>query len=302
MSSITPNFFKSASGRDTVALLGAGALGMAIGKRLLQVGFIVRVYNRTLHKTTDLVKAGASAFPTAREASNGADLILSVVTDSSALQSVLFDVDGALKERNNPKILIDMGTHLPEAIISVANQVEGRGVSFVESPVTGSVNDALNGTLGFLVGGDVSTIKRVSPFLEMVGKNVYHMGAIGSGNTTKLALNLLVGAMVFGLRESVAMLNAAHLDLPKFLEALGNSGLKSPLYERIGQRYIQKDFTTRFSLANLEKDILLARDLAMNLNLHSLLSAPMAAALKYIPSDQKQKDYSSLIGLIDSQP
>lgn len=302
MSSITPNFFKSASGRDTVALLGAGALGMAIGKRLLQVGFTVRVYNRTFHKTTALVKAGASAFPTAREAVNGADLILSVVTDSSALQSVLFDVDGALEERNTPKILIDIGTHLPEAIISVANQLEGRGVSFVESPVTGSVNDALHGTLGFLVGGDVSTIKRVRPFLEMVGQNVYHMGAIGSGNTTKLALNLLVGAMVFGLRESVAMLNAAHLDLVKFLEALGNSGLKSPLYERIGQRYLQNDFTAKFSLANLEKDILLARDLAINFHVHPLLSTPMAAALRCTPSDQKQKDYSSLIGLINNQP
>lgn len=301
MTSNPPNVFKSVSGRDTVALLGAGALGTAIGKRLLQLGFSVRVYNRTFQKTTDLVKEGASAFPTARETAKGADLVLSVVTDSEALQSVLFDINGALEQRYKPKILIDIGTHLPATIINVANRVERQGISFVEAPVTGSVHDAINGTLGFLVGGDAAAVSRVRPFLEKLGRNVYHMGSVGSGNTTKLALNLLVGAMVFGLSESVAILKAAHLDISKFLEALANSGLRSPLYERIGQRFLQEDFAARFSVANLEKDILLVRDHAENLGCQLLLSSLMATALKNISSDQKQKDYSALIELIDNR-
>lgn len=176
--------------------------------------------------------------------------------------------------------------------MEIAARASLRGARVVEAPVTGSVQCALNGTLNFFAGGDDETIDSVKQFLQSLGKNVYHMGPIGAGNTAKLALNILVATMAFGLRESIAMLNAANLDAVKFLDALANSGLASPLYQRIGQRYLERDFAARFSLSNLEKDMKLARDLSQTLALPATLATLLTSHLEKIEEGVKYNDYS----------
>lgn len=278
-----------------VAVLGTGALGTAVGQRLLGLGFNLRLFNRTPAKAALLTEAGGSAFPTAAEAIKGADYVLTLVTDARALRAVLFEAARARDCDWHARAFIDLGTHSPRDLAAIALDSANIGINLIEAPVTGSVHDALSGTLNFLVGGDVATVQEVRPFLETIGRAVYYFGPVGSGNTAKLALNLLVAAMAFGMGESIAMLRAAGLDNSLFLDALAHSPLSSPFYERLGHRYLQHDVATRFSLMNLEKDVIQARDRAAELGLRPVLASAMADALRALEPDVKQKDYSTLI-------
>jgi 3-hydroxyisobutyrate dehydrogenase-like beta-hydroxyacid dehydrogenase len=277
-----------------IGLIGTGALGSAVARRLAKLNLEVRAYNRDARKVNVLAEYGIAACPSPAAAANDAWALVTAVTDSAALEQVLFGDAGALRERSS-LLVIDIGTHDPKQLIPIAERAIANGAAFLEAPVTGSVHDAVHGTLNFLAGGCRETVDTAIPFLQMLGKHVYHMGPVGSGNTAKLALNMLVGAMAFGLGEAVALLDGAGLDVSMFLHALSGSGLKSPLYERLGQRYLDRDFSARFSLANLEKDLTWACGRAGELGSSAWLSNRMVALLREASPATKAMDYSVLL-------
>lgn len=285
--------------RMTVALLGAGALGTAIGLRLLERGVTVRAYNRSQQRLAELLGRGATPHATPHDAAAGAEHVLCVLTDTQASENVLFGVGGVLEggptSLPNLRTVIDLGTHEPTALTGLATRVEAREVSFVEAPVTGSTHDATHGTLNFLVGGSDDAVTAARPILAEIGRDVFHLGTVGAGSAAKLAMNQLVGTMAFALGESLAMLEARELDVPMFLSALRGSGLSSPLYQRLGQRYLTQDFTPRFSLGNLGKDLGLARRLAGQLGCTATLASGISAFIEQLDPSDHQQDYSLLV-------
>lgn len=281
--------------RQCIGLIGTGALGSAVARRLIELDLEVHAYNRDPRKLAPLAELGVVPCASPAQVAEKAAIVLTAVTDSAALEAVLYGSGGVLRERRRPLLIVDIGTHDPDQLAAVARKAIASGAAFLEAPVTGSVHDAIHGTLNFLAGGDEATVCAARPFLETLGKRVYHMGPPGSGNTAKLAMNLLVGAMAFGLGEAIAMLDSARLEVPVFLDALAASGLKSPLYDRLGQRYLERDFAVRFSLSNLEKDLAWARKHALDRGAAPWLSARMAELLGEIGPDVKAQDYSVLL-------
>lgn len=270
-------------------------MGGAIARRLLGLGYPLNVYNRSPGKTRSLARAGAIVHATPLKAARASDVIISVVTDAAAVRDVLFGAGGALRVPHGARLVIELGTHCPEAIGAIAAEVIARGVQLVEAPMTGSVHDALHGRLGFMVGADDSALRKARPLLEEIGRSVFHFGPPGAGNNAKLALNLLVGAMAHGLGEALALLTAQHLSVPSFLDALAGSGLASPLYRRIGERYLLGDSVARFSLANLEKDMLLVRARAQALGVRHAVASAVIRPLACMDDSFKQQDYSSML-------
>lgn len=283
----------------TVALLGAGALGTAIGLRLLERGVAVRAYNRHQERLTALLEKGATRHATPHDAAIGAEHVLCVLTDTQASENVLFGAGGVLETGpatlTSLRTIIDLGTHDPLALAELATRVECAGVCFVEAPVTGSTHDATHGTLNFLVGGTHEAVTAARPILSEIGRDVFHLGAVGAGSAAKLAMNQLVGTMAFALGESLAMLEARRLDVSMFLAALHGSGLTSPLYQRLGQRYLAQDFTPRFSLGNLGKDLNLARQLADQLGCTATLASGISDFIQQLDPSDQQQDYSLLV-------
>lgn len=282
-----------------IALLGAGSLGTAIGLRLLGRGIPVRAFNRSPARLATLVANGASAHDSPREAAAGAEHVLCVLTDTEATREVLLGRGGVLESGvtslSTRRTIIDFGTHDPQALAQLAEQVEVAGSRFVEAPVTGSTHDAAHGTLNFLVGGDEDAVASSRPILGEIGRDVFHLGPVGAGSVAKLAMNQLVGTMAFALGESLAMLEAGQLHVPSFLDALNGSGLTSPLYQRLGQRYLTQDFTPRFSLGNLGKDLGLARSLAGQLRCPALLSERVSGFISELDPADHERDYSLLV-------
>jgi len=281
--------------RPQVAVIGIGIMGNVLSRRLLELGYPVAVYNRTRSKAEALASAGAQVAATPQQAAAMAEIILTVVSDPSALSAVLFGIDGIVARKGNQRLLIDLGTNEPSAIVELSAKAVTSGFRFLEAPMAGSVHDAQHGSLTFLVGGEEASFESARPFLETLGKTAIRFGPIGCGNTAKLALNLLVGIMAKGLAEAIALLNANGLPVDIFLGALDNSGLASPLFRRIGERYLQRDFSPRFSVSNLDKDIQFLLSTAKAKGLDLPLAAKLASSLADLNPMFRRLDYSVLL-------
>jgi 3-hydroxyisobutyrate dehydrogenase len=278
-----------------LALLGCGVMGGLLGHRLLLHGYPLTVYNRTPNKAAALVEAGAQLATTPRDAVRDAAVVIVVVSDDSALRSMLYGPDGVFTGAPAPSLIISLGTHSPDTIIEFARTAKECGSSLVDAPMSGSVHDAQHGTLGFLVGAEMGDLTRARPVLESMGSGILHFGMPGTGSSAKLALNLLVGTMARSLGEAIAMLEAQQLSVTQFLAALNGSGLASPLYQRIGERYLKGDTSARFSLANLEKDMRLVMAHAQALSVsHDMVDIVMKP-LRDMDEADKRRDYSALL-------
>lgn len=287
----------TATGHARVAIIGTGIMGSALGHRLLDLGYPLDVFNRTGGKALPLEARGARVHPTPRRAAEDASIVLTAVTDAEALSAVLFGSDGIAATPAAGRLLIDVGTNDPVALSRHAAEAAAAGWRFVEAPMTGSVHDAQNGTLRFLVGATDADFVEAEPFLCRLGAAALHLGPVGRGSVAKLALNLLVGVMAKSLAEAVAVLNAARIDVAAFLTALDGSGLASPLYRRIGDRYLAGDFTARFSIANLQKDVHLLHRHATGAGLALPLCAALRDALEGIEEADRGRDYSRLLAV-----
>ncbi|MCD4501659.1 NAD(P)-dependent oxidoreductase [Chromobacterium vaccinii] len=285
-----------------LALIGCGAMGTALGLRLLGQGWEVRVYNRSQERTAPLRDAGASAHTTPAGAVAGADWVATVLTDSAALRALLFCDQGIASVSAAGRRLVDLGTHQPTQLAALGAEAAAAGWPLVEAPMTGSVHDASHGTLHFLVGGAEADVEWASPLLWALGRGVHHLGGLGAGNTAKLALNLLVGVMAGGLGEAIALLRAHGLAVDSFLDALDGSGLASPLYRRLGQRYLDGDHAPRFSLANLEKDLRWECEHALASGLQPRLAPALCRLLGPLTEEAKRRDYSALIAHLAGAP
>jgi 3-hydroxyisobutyrate dehydrogenase len=193
-------------------IAGTGRMGAAMASRLLSVGRELIVWNRTPEKTKDLVAAGAqiAASPDALVAR--ADLIITMLTDDRAIESLYHGAGGLLSGRVAGKLFVEMSTVRPEVEIALAARVKEKGASLIDCPVGGTVGPAREGKLFGFVGGSDADVARARPVLDQVCRRVEHVGPVGAGARMKLAINLplMVYWQAFG--EALALCAPLGLD------------------------------------------------------------------------------------------
>ncbi|MBM3565191.1 MAG: NAD(P)-dependent oxidoreductase [Alphaproteobacteria bacterium] len=188
-----------------VGVAGLGRMGAAIAKRLMEVGHQVTVWNRTAGKTKTLVDAGAKAAGSPEELANQVDVIISILTDAPAIETVYSGKSGLLSGNVKGKLFIEMSTVRPETEVALAKKVVAKGAAMVECPVGGTVGPALQGKLLGLAGGEVSDVARARPLLEQMCRRVDHVGPIGAGASMKLAINLPLAVFWQAFGEAYAL-------------------------------------------------------------------------------------------------
>lgn len=205
--------FSSVVGMATIAVLGTGRMGAAIACRLLGAGHRVTVWNRTVEKTEPLVAAGACAGSTPAEAAVGAEIVITMLTDASAVR----DVVSRLAPRPGVT-LVDMSTIGPAAVRALRLPA---GVGLVDAPVLGSVAAAAAGKLTVLAGGDVDQVR---PVLEVLG-TVRRCGPLGSGAALKLVANTALIAGLSALADTLSVARALGVDAEVALSVVANGAL-----------------------------------------------------------------------------
>ena len=194
-----------------IGIAGLGRMGSAIAERLIEVGHEVAVWNRSPGKAKPLVDAGASAAATPAELAARSEALITILTDAKALDAVYRGASGLLSGDIKGRLVIEMSTVQPETETALAQEVRGKGATFVECPVGGTTGPARAGKLIGLVGGEPADVARARPILEQLCRRIEPVGPVGAGASMKLAINLPLLVFYQAMGEAYAL--CRHLDL-----------------------------------------------------------------------------------------
>ncbi len=241
-----------------VAFLGLGIMGQAMATNLVRAGHEVTVWNRTSGKAVEGARVAASP----AEAAQGVEVVWMAVSDTVAVERVLFGPDGVEQSLTEGMIVVDSSTISPSATRKFAERVARKGAQYVDSPMTGSKAGAESGTLLFIVGGEEQTIERLKPLFAAMGKKIFRMGEVGKGQSAKLVMNLQIALIYEGFAEALTLAAKLGVDAEKLIPLVNASMVKSGVVEYKAPFVLGRDFSANFPLRLMRKDIRLALEAA----------------------------------------
>ncbi|HXZ11998.1 MAG TPA: NAD(P)-dependent oxidoreductase [Candidatus Sulfotelmatobacter sp.] len=248
--------------KPTVGFIGLGLMGKPMARNLLKAGFPVVVWNRTAARAEDLLREGARLGANPRDTATQADMLLTIVSDPPALESVLWGANGALDGLRRGTLLIDSSTISPDLARRTAAACAERGVDYLDAPVTGGTWGAEKGELVFMIGGKSEALERAKPVLEALGKRFFLLGPNGAGQTVKLAMNLILALEVEALAEALALVTTAGVPGEKLVEVMQSSMARAAVLDVKAPLILKNDYPPSFPLRLMHKDMRLALELA----------------------------------------
>jgi 3-hydroxyisobutyrate dehydrogenase-like beta-hydroxyacid dehydrogenase len=260
----------------SIGFAGLGSMGGRVVERLLDRGYDVSGWNRSPGKGKPLESKGMRTAATPRELAAGADAVLSMVSDTAAVEQIVTGPDGLLGGLGPGKVYADMSTIAPDASQRLADEVARTGAAMLDAPVSGSIATLEAGQLSIMVGGDEAAYERIAPVLLAIGPKVTRIGDNGQALQTKVAINLALVVQVIGFCEGVALAERGGVRRETAVEAMLNSVVSSPVLNYRGPFILEGRMPDdAFADVDLQqKDLLLALDLGRKLG----VPLPTAAA------------------------
>lgn len=266
-----------------VGFIGLGIMGRAMARRLIDAGHRVAVWNRDASKASTLVAAGARQAATPKAAAEGGDVVITIVTDSAAVESVLLGPDGAAKGAKPGAVFVDMTTIHPSVARKVGAALKKQGVGFLDAPVTGMEFRAKDGTLSILVGGEKADLEKAREVLSALGNRITYFGTQGAGQIAKACNQILCAVNMVGIVEALHLGRLNGLDPATLVEALGSGAGGSWALERFGPQIVKQDFQPGGRIALMLKDLGIIEETAREVGLPL---AGAAAAKKYFEDNR----------------
>ncbi|WP_118181382.1 NAD(P)-dependent oxidoreductase [Paraburkholderia phosphatilytica] len=243
---------------------GPGLMGAAMIRHLLRAGHSVQVWNRTRDKAEALEADGARVANTPAELAARAEIVLLCVADAAAVEAVVFGAqgllaDGAENAAGGParklRRIVDHSSIPPSATRALAKRAAAAGVGWVDAPVSGGVGGAQAGTLAVMAGGTAEDVAAVTPAIDAYAARITHMGAVGSGQTTKLCNQAIVTATVAAIAEAVTLADRSGIDPSLLTEALAGGWADSVLLQTFVPRMTQPAMKPIGALRTFQKDV-----------------------------------------------
>lgn len=268
----------------TVALIGAGAMGGAIGARLAQTGNTVHVFDLDADKVAELVAHGAVAAVSAAAAAAASDYIITSLNAARIVDIAVFGKLGAAEGAKPGTVIIDMSSIDPEATKDLAAKATAKGLRWVDSPLSGGAPKAAIGALTLMAGGDPQDVADAHNVLKYVASNYTHMGPVGAGQTTKLINQVLCGLNFLAVAEATQLALDAGVDAAKIPIALKGGRADSAILQEYMPRYVAKDYRRTGRIDNMVKDLNGAQDLARRTNTAMPMTAICAEVHRLLTS------------------
>lgn len=240
-----------------VAFLGLGIMGSGMAANLVKAGHEVTTWTRSGKSVQ-----GASSAPTPAAASQDAEVIWICVSDTAAVEQVLFGEQGVSGSAKRGTIVADSSTISPFRSKEFASRLAQKGIEFVDVPVTGSKVGAESGQLIFIAGGEEQTLAKLQPLFEAMGKKLVRVGEQGQGLAAKLAMNLNIGLIYEGLAEGMVLARKLGVHPEKLQELIMASMLRSGVAEYKLPTMLEGDYSPNFPLRLMLKDIRLMLEAA----------------------------------------
>lgn len=283
----------------TVGFIGTGLMGLPMAERLLAAGLSVIAYNRTSTKLEPLRQAGAAIAQSPIEVLQQADCVLLMLTDATAIQTVLLSPEArsALAGRT----IIQMGTIAPAESCAIAAEVEAAGGNYLEAPVLGSIPEAKAGNLIVMVGSSPELFQRWLSLLQHLGPEPQLIGAVGSAAALKLALNQLIGSLTTAFALSLGFVMRQGVDVEAFMNILRDSTLYAPTFDKKLPRMVERNYANpNFPTKHLLKDmnLFLGAAESVGLNVSSLEGVRTILEIAQ-KMNLAEADYSALFSAVN---
>lgn len=253
--------------RMRIAMLGTGLMGMPMALRLIERGFEITVWNRTLAKTERARAAGGRVATTARDAVTRSDLTIVILENGPVVSEIVFEA-GVAEAMTPGSILVDMSSIPPSLAREHSERLAAQGVRHLDAPVSGGPGGAAAGTLAIMAGGDQATYDIALPVLTALGRPTL-VGAKGSGQLAKLCSQILSATAIEAVAEVFIFARANGIDPAKVHQALQGGFADSNVLKVHGQKMLRRDFEPGGHVRTFVKDLKAASDIskARGLNL-----------------------------------
>lgn len=294
---------------SNIAFIGLGNMGGPMAQNLLKAGHALTVFDLVPAAVQALVDAGAKSAVNAEACIDGAEIVITMLPASRHVEGLYLGDAGLLQKISAGTLVIECSTIAPESARKVATEAQACGVRMIDAPVSGGTGGAVAGTLTFIVGGASADLEAARPYLEKMGRNIFHAGDSGAGQVAKICNNMLLGILMAGTSEALALGVANGLD-PKVLSDIiaKSSGrnwateLYNPWPGVMPDVPASKDYAGGFGVDLMLKDLGLAAEAA----LHARASTPLGELARNLYSLHSAGgsgglDFSSIVRLYESK-
>ena len=268
-------------------------MGLPMSKNLVKAGYNLTVFNRSKNKAEPLKEFGAKISNTLKDAVDGSDIVITMLTDDTAVDAVMNNTD-FLENLKSGSIVIDMSSVKPTTATKHGNNLKLKNINYLDAPVSGGTIGAEEASLAIMVGGEQNIFDDAFDILKKMG-NPTLVGPIGSGQVSKLANQIIVGLTIGAVAEAVTLCEKAGADPNKMIKALSGGWADSKVLQTHGKRMINKDFTPKGRTSVHLKDMNNILECANNYNTHLPISNLVKEMYKsLVENGHGETDHSSL--------
>ena len=248
-----------------VSFIGLGIMGSRMAANLLKNNVELTVYNRSKEPMNALVKQGAQAAASIKEAVTEADIVFSMLSTPEVVEMIFLKEDGALSMMKKNAIWADCSTVNPSFSQGAGRLAEAQGIRFADTSVAGTKPHAENAELVFFAGSDTATLEVLQPYLDMMGKKVLHIGGTGKGASFKMLVNMMLAQSMIIFSEAVLLGEKMGISKDFLLEVIPTLVVSAPFTKFKAEMLRSEDYTVQFPLEWMHKDLHLAATTAYEL-------------------------------------
>jgi len=239
----------------TIGFIGLGLMGGNMAECLQNNGFDLVVTGRNPGAVAKTVTRGAVEVATPKGLAEASDIVMLCVTTSDVVESLVFGDVGILAGIKEGATLIDFGTSIPASTRKIGAALAAKGAGMLDAPLGRTPAHAKDGLLNIMAAGDVQTYKQMKPILDVLGENVFHLGALGSGHATKLVNNFMGMTTVVTMSQAFAIAERAGVDRQQLFDIMSAGPSNSPFMQFAKKYAVDGVSDLGFSIANATKDV-----------------------------------------------
>ncbi|WHH57621.1 2-hydroxy-3-oxopropionate reductase [Petroclostridium sp. X23] len=273
-----------------IGFIGLGIMGKPMAKNLLKAGYSLVVFDINADAVNEVVAAGAEKGDSIKDVAQKSEIIITMLPNSPHVKQVVLGENGVLEGANPGAILVDMSSIAPLVSKEVSDAVKKKDIVMIDAPVSGGEPKAIDGTLSIMVGGPADAFEQVKDILEVMGGSVVRVGEIGSGNTTKLANQIIVALNIAAMSEAMVLATKAGVDPESVYQAIRGGLAGSTVLDAKVPLVLDRNFKPGFRIELHIKDLMNAIDTGHEVGVPLPLTTQIMEIMQALKVDGKAKD------------
>ena len=282
--------------KQRIGFIGLGVMGKPMARNLMRAGYALTIYDIALEPLRELLEEGAAEGKSPAHVAAKSEIVFTMLPNSPQVKEVILGENGVLEGAAAGSVVIDMSSIAPGVAREVSEACSGKGVFMLDAPVSGGEPKAIDGTLSIMAGGPEEIFEKARPVLECMGAAVTRIGEIGSGNTCKLANQIMVALHLASVGEAMVFAEKSGVDPEKVYEAIRGGLAGSTVLDAKMPLILERNFKPGGPIRMHTKDLLNVRDTALETDAPIPLTTQVLEMMKALKADGKaEHDHGGLI-------